>query len=44
MVRTLGHPKDKGVELADVLVWYEDVVLLFEAKTRTGFESDINWV
>lgn len=28
------EPKHKGIELADTLVWYEDVVLLFKAKTR----------
>lgn len=28
------EPKHKGIELADTLVWWEDVVLLFEAKTR----------
>ncbi|MDO8142884.1 MAG: hypothetical protein Q6358_15405 [Candidatus Brocadiales bacterium] len=28
------EPKHKGIELADTLVWWKDVVLLFEAKTR----------
>lgn len=27
-------PKHGGKELADILVWWEDVVLLFEAKTK----------
>ncbi len=29
------EPKHAGIELADSLVWWHDVVLLFEAKTRT---------
>lgn len=33
------EPKHKGIELADTLVWWQDVVLLFEAKTREKSEK-----
>jgi hypothetical protein len=40
---TFSRPTDKGVELADVLTWYADVALLFEAKTRETGASDLDW-
>jgi ElaB/YqjD/DUF883 family membrane-anchored ribosome-binding protein len=39
------EPKHKGIELADVLVWWEDVVLLFEAKTKeTEANAKESWI
>ncbi len=40
---TFARPLDRGVEIADVLTWYDDVVLLFEAKTRAVGTSDLRW-
>ena len=40
---TFLGPKEKGIELADVLVLRGPVVFLFEAKTRETQESDLKW-
>ena len=40
---SFSQPTEKGVELADVLTWYDDVVFLFEAKTRATGSSDLRW-
>lgn len=40
---TFSRPREKGIELADVLAWYGDVVMLFEAKTRAEGASDLTW-
>lgn len=42
---TFAEPKDRGVEIGDVLVWWDDTVILFEVKTRdSAAGDDSRWV